>query len=156
MMRSTLPSGPFIAIFFLLLVLSGCAVGPDFKEPEFDVPESYRTDILPADSTGELVWWELFDDPMLVELVNGALQNNRSIKIAASRISQTEAAYGFTRADQFPRIDISGAAQTGNYFGGSRSDDTITGFSLTAPLTWELDFWGRYQRGVESADAAFF
>ncbi len=65
--------------------LSGCTLGPDFVKPDMTPPASYRTDIMPAVSADELKWWELFDDPVLYDLVTTALDNNKDVKIAVSR-----------------------------------------------------------------------
>jgi len=141
------------AFFILVLLLSGCTVGPDFKEPEAKAPESYRTEVLPSDPTVDLKWWELFDDPLLYSLVTTALENNRDVKIAVSRIEQARATLGFTQADQYPRIDVEAGIRTGNYSAGQRSPDTNSTVYLAAPLNWEIDFWGKFRRSTEAARA---
>ena len=141
------------AVFFLILLLSGCAVGPDFKEPVAEAPEAYRTDIMPAAPLSDLKWWELFDDPQLSAMVKAALENNRDVRIAASRIEQALATVGFTRADQYPRVDIGAGASTGNFSGSSRSTDTSATAYLAAPVNWEIDFWGKFQRSTAAAQA---
>ncbi|BBO75711.1 RND transporter [Desulfosarcina widdelii] len=134
--------------------LVGCAVGPDFKDPEMGTPEAFRTRAMPATSADDLKWWELFDDPMLTTLIETALENNRDIKIAVSRIEQARATVGFTRADQYPTLNGRAGASTGNYNAGSRSTTgTNSTFYLDAPLTWEIDFWGRYRRATDAARA---
>ncbi len=95
-----------IAVVWVSILLSGCAVGPDFKEPIVETPESYRLDTMPVETTEDLKWWEIFEDPVLYTLVTTALENNRDLKIAVSRIEQARAFVGFTRADQYPRLDI--------------------------------------------------
>ena len=137
----------------LILLLSGCAVGPDFKEPVTKAPDAYRTDVMPAAPISDLKWWELFDDPQLSALVKTALENNRDIKIAISRIEQAQAGVGFTQADQYPRIDVEAGAHTGNFSGGSRSENTNSTIYLSAPVSWEIDFWGKYKRSTEAARA---
>ncbi|MBC2711779.1 MAG: efflux transporter outer membrane subunit [Desulfosarcina sp.] len=111
----------------VLLFLSGCAVGPDFIEPVANAP--------------------------LHSLVSMALENNRDLKIAVSRIEQARATVGFTRADQYPHIDVEAGIQTGNFSGGSRSPDTNSTVYLAAPLSWEIDFWGKFKRSTEAARA---
>jgi len=139
--------------FIMLLLLAGCAVGPDFEKPETTAPESYRTPVMPTDPMVDLKWWELFDDPLLYSLVTTALENNRDIKIAVSRIAQARATVGFTQADRYPRIDVQAGAATGNFSGGSRSPDTNSTLYLAAPLNWEIDFWGKFKRSTEAARA---
>jgi multidrug efflux system outer membrane protein len=136
-----------------LILFTGCAVGPDFKEPEVEAPEAYRTIVMPADTADDLKWWALFDDPLLYDLVTTALENNRDLKIAVSRIEQARAAVGFTRADQYPRLNGEAGAQIGNVNGGSRSPDTTSTIYLAAPLNWEIDFWGKFKRSTEAARA---
>jgi multidrug efflux system outer membrane protein len=141
---------PFVLV---LLFLSGCALGPIFKEPATNAPESYRTPVMAVEGAVDLKWWELFEDPLLFSLVTTALENNRDLKIAVSRIEQARATVGFTRADQFPRLDVAAGAVTGNFNGGSRSPDTNSTVYLAAPLSWEIDFWGKYKRSTEAARA---
>ncbi len=136
-----------------LILFTGCAVGPDFKEPVVEAPEAYRTAVMPADTADDLKWWALFDDPLIYDLVTTALENNRDLKIAVSRIEQARATVGFTRADQYPRLDGEAGAQTGNVNGGSRSPDTTSTVYLAAPLSWEIDFWGKFKRATEAARA---
>ncbi len=136
-----------------LILFTGCAVGPDFKEPVVATPESYRTQVMPSDAVTDLKWWALFDDPLLYDLVTIALENNRDLKIAVSRIEQARATVGFTRADQYPRLDGDAGARIGNVNGGSRSPDTQSTVYLSAPLNWEIDFWGKFKRATEAARA---
>ncbi|MDX2452714.1 TolC family protein [Desulfosarcina sp.] len=136
-----------------LILITGCAVGPDFKDPVVAAPEAYRTPAMPADTADDLKWWTLFDDPLLYDLVTTALENNRDLKIAVSRIEQARATVGFTRADQYPRVDGDAGAQIGNFSGGSRSPDTTSTVYLAAPLSWEIDFWGKFKRSTEAARA---
>ncbi len=84
-----------IAVVWVSILLSGCAVGPDFKEPIVETPESYRLDTMPVETTEDLKWWEIFEDPVLYTLVTTALENNRDLKIAVSRIEQARAFSGF-------------------------------------------------------------
>jgi multidrug efflux system outer membrane protein len=142
-----------IVAVWALILLSGCAVGPDFKQPVVATPESYRIDTMPVDTVEELKWWELFDDPVLYTLVFTALENNRDLKIAISRIEQARAFLGFTRADQYPRLDIQGGANTGNLLGPARSDTTDSSAFIAAPLSWEIDFWGKFRRATAAARA---
>jgi len=142
-----------IPLTLFLFFLSGCAMGPDFQEPVTTTPESYRTQIMAAEPADDLKWWELFDDPLLYSLVTTALETNRDLKIAVSRIEQARANVGFVRADQYPRVDVDAGITSGNFSGGSRSPDTNSTIYLAAPLSWELDFWGKFSRSTEAARA---
>jgi multidrug efflux system outer membrane protein len=144
----------FVAMVLLLISLSGCTLGPDFVKPDMTPPASYRTDIMPAVSADELKWWELFDDPVLYDLVTVALENNKDVKLAVSRMDEARASLGFTRADQFPRLDLQGGANRGTFSGGVRSEDTNYYAYIAPVLSWEIDFWGKFRRATESARAA--
>jgi len=143
-----------VAMVLLLISISGCTLGPDFVKPDMTPPASYRTDIMPAISADELKWWELFNDPVLYDLVTVALENNKDVKIAVSRMDEARASLGFTRADQFPRLDLQGGANRGTFSGGVRSEDTNYYAYIAPVLSWEIDFWGKYRRATESARAA--
>ncbi len=148
-----MPGFRYVPLLGLFLLLSGCMVGPNFQPPKPQAPLEYRTQVMPGLPTGELKWWELFDDPQLYSLVSSALENNRDLKIAVSRIEQARANLGFTRADLYPRLDIEAGAQTGNFAGGNRSTSTNSTIYLAAPLSWELDFWGKFRRATAAAQA---
>ncbi len=143
----------FMPFVLALPLVTGCAMGPEFKEPAVNAPESYRTQVMTAEAAADLKWWELFDDPLLFSLVTTALENNRDLKIAVSRIEQARTTVGFVQADQYPRLDVDAGAVKGNFGGGSRSPDTNSTVYLVAPLNWEIDFWGKFKSSTESARA---
>ncbi len=149
-----------IALSLVLLFLSGCAVGPNYKRPSVNVPGAYRgatpqESARPAaESIGEQKWWEVFEDPQLQELIHTALQRNYDVRIAATRILQAQAQVGITRADQLPTI--SGGVEAVNqrsvrskFFPAFETSSNQVDLSLA----WELDFWGKYRRANESARA---
>jgi outer membrane protein, multidrug efflux system len=138
------------------ILLSACTVGPDFKPPDIEAPESYRSDTMPVGTTEDLKWWELFDDPVVYTLVTTAIENNRDVKNAAARVEQARAFLGFTRADQYPSLTVQGGATVGNFLGSSRSNTTDSTVFIAAPLSWEIDFWGKFRRATESAKADLF
>lgn len=137
----------------MTMLLAGCMLGPDFVPPTVETPDEYRFDAEKAAVDVNLLWWELFDDPVLYELVTAALENNRDVKIAVSRIEEARAALGFTKADQYPYIGIEGGAQGGNFLGSSRSETTDKTAFIAPTLSWEIDFWGKFRRSTESAQA---
>jgi multidrug efflux system outer membrane protein len=149
----TRPYQQWIPLAVAFILATGCAVGPEFKDPVVAAPDAYRTQVMPPEAIDDLRWWALFDDPLLYDLVTTALENNRDLKIAVSRIEQARATVGFTRADQYPRVDGEAGARIGNFNGGSRSSDTTSTVYLAAPLNWEIDFWGKFKRSTEAAQA---
>jgi multidrug efflux system outer membrane protein len=149
-----------IALSLITLLLSGCAVGPNYKRPSVSVPGTYRGAIPQeatqpaAESLGDQKWWEVFEDQQLQDLIHTALQQNYDVRIAATRILEAQAQVGITRADQLPTI--SGGAEAVN----QRSARTkffpafeTSSNQVDLSLAWELDFWGKYRRATESARA---
>ncbi len=136
-----------------ILTLMSCSVGPDFQKPQVDTLQVYRFDSLNVDSVANLKWWDLFQDPVLDSLVISALRNNKDLLITISRIEEARANLGFTKADMWPKLDISAGAVRGNYAQGLRLPEVGNNFYVSAPLSWEIDFWGKFRRANESAKA---
>lgn len=140
-----------IVTLMIIVSLTGCAMGPDFKKPVVETPHNFRFSDSESKEVVNLNWWELFDDPVLYSLVVMALKDNKDLMIAASRIEEARAALGFTKADQYPRLDLEGSAKAGNFTGVSRSSTTDKSAYIAPVLSWEIDFWGKYRRSTEAA-----
>jgi multidrug efflux system outer membrane protein len=149
-----------ISLSLVMLLLSGCAVGPNYKRPSVNVPGTYRgampqeTANPAAESLGDQKWWEVFEDQQLQDLIHTAFQQNYDVRIAATRILEAQAQVGITRADQLPTINA--GAQTVDQ--RSARTKLFPAFGTSAhqvdlSLDWELDFWGKYRRASESARA---
>ena len=149
-----------IALSLIALLLSGCAVGPNYKRPSVNVPGTYREAIPQeatqpaAESIGDQKWWEVFQDPQLQDLIHTALQQNYDVRIAATRILQAQAQVGITRADQLPTISggveaVNQRSARSKFFPAFETSSNQVDLSLA----WELDFWGKYRRATESARA---
>ena len=149
-----------VAVWLGMLLLSGCAVGPNYKRPSGNVPDTYRG-AMPQEATqsapqslGDQKWWDVFQDQQLQDLIHTALQQNYDVRIAATRILQAQAQVGITRADQLPTI--SGGAEAvdqrsarSKFFPAFETNSNQVDLSLA----WDLDFWGKYRRATESARA---
>jgi len=148
--------GRYLAALALLLSLSGCRLGPNYKRPPVTLPDQFRG--LAPDASNqpsgqpfvEMKWWAVFQDKALEDLIREALSNNYDVRIAASRVVQAEATVGITRADQFPQISASGGIQqvkSGLFSNGPTFD------SVSVQASYILDFWGQYRRATEAAKA---
>lgn len=146
-----------IATIFLLL-LSGCTLGPKYKRPAAQVPDTFRgvvPNVPPSpQSLGEEKWWTVFQDPQLQALIREALSQNYDVRRAAARILQAQAAVGIVRADQFPAI-VAGASASNQRFAKTRVTPAFEASPLQVNLglAWELDFWGKFRRATEAARA---
>ncbi len=135
-------------------LLGGCALGPDYEPPDPAMPESYRAAAAPGASIATLDWWQVFDDPQLIVLIETALGENKELAIAMARIEEARASLGFVRADQFPIIDASaGAARGNNLIGAAAPGEVGESFVLAANFGFEIDLWGKLRRSTEAARA---
>ena len=156
-MRTKMRTGTSSLGLILLLSLSGCKVGPNYKRPTLDVPGQYRGTApdLPQQPAGgpfgEMKWPTVYQDETLQALLKEALTNNYDIRVAATRILQAQANLGITRANQFPTVGGVGSIQNEQstpLFTGSPWIDT-----LGLQMNYIVDFWGQYRRATEAARA---
>jgi multidrug efflux system outer membrane protein len=151
------------AAIALALVASACTVGPTYKRPVANLSDAYRgaaeASAPPAEhlSLADQKWWELFQDEQLQELIRTALRQNFDVRIAAARVGEARAQVAITRADQFPQVDASAAAERQRVaaspapFPLGAFQNSV--FQLGASASWEVDFWGRFRRATEAARA---
>jgi outer membrane protein, multidrug efflux system len=105
-------------------------------------------------------WWTRFNDPVLAQMVAEALHQNTSVRIAGLRILESQAQLGIVQSTLYPQLQqLSGdalALSTRDEIHGQ--SDTVTFGQFTAGFTlgWELDFWGKFRRSIEAADANYF
>jgi len=137
-----------------LVVVQSCKVGPNYLQPEEKTEASFRYTEIDADSIINLKWWEIFNDPVLDTLIVTALRNNKNTLIAASRVEQARAFVSFNKADMGPKFGINAGATRGNFANGlGHLNSTSNNYSAAAVANWEIDFWGKFRRGNEAAQA---
>lgn len=143
-----------ITTFSMMLVLSSCAMGPDYERPEVPVPDTFLEPTTVGASIANLKWWELFQNEELTDLIEMALGNNKEVAIAMARIEEARATLGFVRADQLPNLDGAAGASRGNNILGAGLPGSINEtFVLAGNLSFELDLWGKLRRSTEAARA---
>jgi NodT family efflux transporter outer membrane factor (OMF) lipoprotein len=144
------------------MALGGCAVGPNFAKPGASIPKDWHPTNDPHVATQtatDLQWWKAFDDPVLDRLVELAYRQNLPLQIAGLRIIEARARLGVATGQQYPQSQV--AFGNGNAVGLSQNVAKIGnlprnyfGYQLGFDASWELDFWGKYRRGVESEAAS--
>lgn len=145
-----------------LIWLGGCAVGPDYKRPNVDMPDSWPTNSMTSANPDIALyqdWWVAFRDPVLDNMIETALENNQDLAAAIARVDQAAALAQISRTDLLPRID--GSA---NYTRGRTSRETTLPFvplvgdtrEADVMASWELDLWGKLRRRYEGAKADFY
>ncbi len=142
-----------LVLIGVVVMVQSCKVGPNYLQPEQKTTEDFRYAKQNTDSIINLKWWEIFDDPVLDTLIVIALKENKNLLIAASRVEQARANSGFTKADMGPKFGITAGASRGDMLGSLHFDQPSNAFTTSAVVNWELDFWGKYRRGNEAAQA---
>jgi len=146
----------------LLFILTGCMVGPDYKRPGVDVPQSWRFEDKEAKDVVNTLWWEQFNAPVLNDLIRIALQENKDVKIAAARVEQFLGQYGTTLAFLFPQIGAGASAgrqrlsqSTGPvpYERDPSINTSFDNYDIFVNVNWEIDLWGKIRRATEAARA---
>lgn len=148
----------WIAVVFSVGWPAGCAVGPNYNRPAVPTPAAYR-DLndspqaraqAQAASFADLPWWQVFQDPVLQDLIRTALKQNYDLQIATERIAAARAAVTVARSSLFPQV-----AANANFQGGKDNNlqakyDFLT---LTADTAFQLDLFGKLRRATQAARA---
>src|SRR4029077_18358714 len=158
----------------IALLLSGCAVGPEYRRPQVAIPQKWTVTPARGTTTGGVPadeWWSSFQDSELDSLVERAIDRNLDLKLALERVTEARAARGVVRSDYFPRVDagvsatrIRGGINQGVIRAVPSSADPNARPSLISPFetnsfqgslgaSWELDVFGRTRRSVQAATA---
>ncbi len=154
-----------VSALMLLIAITGCAVGPDYKRPSLSLPATYApsgadstTDGSAAPSNNlQASWWTLFADPTLDSLVQQTLANNSDIRLAAAQVEEAESVLRQTDASIFPEVDL-GTTGSRSRVSTLTAQPSIAPFvrndrRIAASTSFELDFWGKLRRASEAARA---
>jgi NodT family efflux transporter outer membrane factor (OMF) lipoprotein len=156
----------FSSVFLIclsLILLTGCAVGPDFKSPEAKIPASWTGSAAesqkpPVNVTekNQADWWKVFNDSILTSLIERAVSSNLDLKQAEAQIRKARAERGVTAAGIGPELNAGGSYERSrtSVSSGSQTEWTVsdryqTGFDAI----WELDIFGGVRRSIEASDA---
>jgi multidrug efflux system outer membrane protein len=142
-----------------VMLLAGCAVGPDYQRPPTETPSTYRIQVPPEDaaSFADQPWWDVFNDETLRGLIDESLKNNYDLRTAVARVAQAQHVVGVTRSPLFPSAGYEGGAGRGRFFTGPEFPN-VTGneFLGAFTLAWEIDVWGRIRRATEQSEAQMY
>lgn len=140
------------------MLTAGCAMtGPDFKTPDAKVADEWTARETPGINNlpqADSQWWKVFNDPVLDELVQTAYEQNLTLQIAGLRVLEARAQLGIVTGNLYPQSQ----SVSGNYSYNRGKETAVTDRYFNQAGTgfdaaWELDFWGKFRRGIESADA---
>lgn len=158
---------PFATTTLALVVLAGCAVGPDYKKPDLALPANWQSlpdfrPAVPGDASLKGNWWEMFGDPQLNALARQALDHNQNLAVAAEHWKQARLQAGVASAAQLPAVDL--VASDARF--KTSADRPLASYStpnvstvqnnpqLGLAVSYEADVFGRVRRVVESSRAA--
>lgn len=135
-------------------------VGPDYQTPDAPLPTDWSASgdgTAEADGQRPTDWWNEFNDPTLNRLIEEAVRANQTLEAAGARVLQARAARGITAAEFFPQTQQLNAGIDNNRASGSSingsGDRSFATDGVSLDAVWELDFWGKYRRAIESSDA---
>jgi outer membrane protein, multidrug efflux system len=141
----------------LALLLGGCMIGPDYLRPAIDAPTAWRVNDQNAKDLANSIWWTQFNDPVLNDLIDTALRENKDLLIATARIEEFVGRYGITRSQLFPQLGLGyDVAKQKNSIPGTTvngSYDTYNTYETLLGASWEIDLWGKIRRQSEAARA---
>lgn len=139
---------------------NGCKVGPNYARPAAPVASNWIDYANPqVKSQGQPLcnWWKVFNDPTLDYLIQTAYQQNLTLRTAGARILEARAQLGIARGELFPQSQSLFAEYSRNKLSNQVANPpAVQWFSqwdVGATASWELDFWGRFRRAIEAADA---
>ena len=147
-----------MAAALLALVISGCAVGPDYQRPTTPDVSAFKelegwVPAAPADTLERGPWWSLFGDPVLDQLAARVDVSNQNVAAAVAAYVQARALVREQRASMFPSVSLNGGANRSHSSSSSSGGRTGNSFDVSIGASWEPDVWGRLSRAVDSASA---
>lgn len=132
--------GSFIIIGIMITSLFSCKIGEDYTREEQSIPVTYRHNFSKDSSIVNLPWWKLFNDPVLVNLIDTALVNNKNLKAAIARIEESQAYLDISRADFYPSVNY-GINGSTSY--NTTSSDFSNSIAPVINVSYKVDLWGQ-------------
>jgi NodT family efflux transporter outer membrane factor (OMF) lipoprotein len=163
MSRGPRTAAGVVSLLSAALVLTGCAVGPEYVKPEVKLNDSWsgKGDSRVATQTAaDSAWWRTFNDPTLDRLIQLAYSQNLPLQVAGLRILEARAVLGIAVGQQYPQLQaVSASAEA---VGISKNAANVTGFDrnfanyqVGFDAAWEADFWRKYGKNVRAEEATY-
>ncbi len=150
-----------LAIMACLLLNACMMVGPDFKDPKIRAAKNWikQDSSVKRTAPEDAKWWEVFHDPNLTALIKQGYCNNVSLQSAGVRVLQARAQLAQATGELYPQQQALTGNINYNRIGGSSLQTVLPSTFYTALMgttaNWEIDFWGKYRRAIQSNDATF-
>ncbi len=146
------------SLLTLTLLLSACAVGPDYERPTVTTPTTYKEAdgwkvSEPKAVDADPNWWSIFNDPLLDQLEKEVAGSNQSVAQAEAAWRGAVAAADQAQSALFPTVSANA--------GFTRQKESVSGlgsslsnsYNAGGSLSWEVDVWGKLRRTLEAAQA---
>ncbi|MET0949764.1 MAG: efflux transporter outer membrane subunit [Pseudomonas sp.] len=149
-----------------VLLLSACAVGPDYHKPEMAAPAQFKAaqgwrQAAPSDSLARGAWWELYGDAQLNGLVEQLNSSNQTVAQYEAQYRQARALVRSSRGAFFPTLDLTTSKNRSSQGTGSSSSSLSSSssgirdtYNAQLGVSWEADIWGKLRRGLEADTAS--
>ncbi|HET9692938.1 MAG TPA: efflux transporter outer membrane subunit [Steroidobacteraceae bacterium] len=152
------PSRAVVAALLCTFAISGCtALGPDFESPRVPWLDAEQEASATPPPSAPAQWWQVFNDPVLDRIVADAQRSNPNVRVAALRVMESRAQLGIAGSTLYPQLQQAqaNALKSGEIVADAEDTD-LESYRVGFDIAWELDFWGKFRRGIEAADAAYF
>jgi len=164
--QRTLPFRRIFSVSLCALLLSACAVGPDYKKPDAATPAHFKqaegwTQANPSDAMARGAWWEVYGDAQLNGLVEKLNTSNQTIAQNEAQYRQALALVKSARGAFFPTLDLTTSKNRSSQGTGSSNSSLSSSssgirdtYNAQLGVSWEADVWGKLRRGLEADKAS--
>ena len=142
-----------LVVASVALMLSACALGPDYVRPDITTPGAFRMASAEGESIANLPWWQLLRDDELQKLVRISLQENKDLHQALASIEEFQARLAIARMDFAPQVSATANAPALGRMNATSIPGASSNYYIQGDLSWEIDIWGRVRRANEAARA---
>lgn len=145
---------------FIVLLLAGCSVGPDYQRPAVAMPVHYKEtkgwqQATPLDAQSKGEWWAVYHDATLGGLLSQVSVSNQNVATYAAQYRQAQALAAESRAALFPSLGYDGSVtRSGSHATNSSVRTTSSSHQAELSASWELDLWGKLRRTLEEDRAS--
>ncbi|WP_047286365.1 efflux transporter outer membrane subunit [Pseudomonas protegens] len=155
-----------LSLGLCVLLLSACAIGPDYQRPQVAEPVQYKEaegwrQANPSDALARGAWWELYGDAQLNGLIDKLNSSNQSVAQAEAQFRQARALVRSSRGSFFPSVDLSAGKTRASQGTGSSSSALSSSssgirdtYNTQLGVSWEADVWGKLRRDLEANEAS--
>jgi NodT family efflux transporter outer membrane factor (OMF) lipoprotein len=163
-----LSSPKIIIALATLLLLTSCAVGPNYHRPSAPAAPTWKEQppwraADPKDAIPKGTWWTLFGDAELSQYETQASAANQTIEVARYQLEQARASARITQSGLFPQLSSGISAERARIAGNRPANGSTTPlfpvtentFTIPFNVSWEADLFGGIRRSVQSANAQY-